>query len=142
MRYSFVERARPTLCIRCHALCALGFSCKHKTVRRARRMNVHARRTPDTRRARWTNAVHSLDFITCALYVYALYALCMRPVYAVATRCAFIGFFNMCALYTPCMRPACALHAPCMRSVCALYTLSSLATRCAFVVNSLASPKS
>ena len=25
MRYSFVERARPTLCIRCHALCALEF---------------------------------------------------------------------------------------------------------------------
>ena len=49
---------------------------------------------------------------------------------ALGTRCAFVGFVYMCALYTSCMR-----------SVCALYTRSALATRCAFVVHSLASPK-
>ena len=44
---------------------------------------------------------------------------------ALATRCAFVGFLT-CAL--------------CMRSVCALYTSSALATRFAYVVNTLASP--
>ena len=51
MRYSCVERAGPTLCIRRRSLCASGFLCMHKTVRGARRTNVHARRTPATRGA-------------------------------------------------------------------------------------------
>ena len=85
IRYSFVERAGPTLCIRCHALCASRFLCMHKNVRQSRRMNVYVRRTLDTRRARWTNAVHSLGVLT-----YALYAHCLRPVYARATCCAFV----------------------------------------------------
>ena len=59
MRYSCVERAGPTLCIRRRSLCASGFLCMPKTVRGARRMNVHARRTPAMRRARWTNARHT-----------------------------------------------------------------------------------
>ena len=59
MRYSCVERAGPTLCIRRRSLCASGFLCMHKNVRGARRMNVHARRTPEMRRAGWTNARHT-----------------------------------------------------------------------------------
>ena len=59
MRYSCVERAGPTLCIRRRSLCASGLLCMHKNVRGARRMNVHARRTPEMRRARWTNARHT-----------------------------------------------------------------------------------
>ena len=59
MRYSCVERAGPTLCIRRRSLCASGFLCMHKTVRGARRVNVHARRTPAMRRARWTSARHT-----------------------------------------------------------------------------------
>ena len=59
MRYSCVERAGPTLCIRRRSLCASGFLCMHKTVRGARRTNAHARRTPAMRRARWTNARHT-----------------------------------------------------------------------------------
>ena len=70
IRYSFVERAGPTLCIRCHSLCASGFLCMHKNVRWARRMNALARRTPDTRRARWTNARHTRStrwvFVVCS----------------------------------------------------------------------------
>ena len=59
MRYSCVERAGPTPCIRRRSLCASGFLCMHKTVRGARRVNVHARRTPAMRRARWINARHT-----------------------------------------------------------------------------------
>ena len=60
MRYSCVKRSGPTLCIRRRALCASGLLCMPKTVRGPRRMNVHARRTPAMRRARWTNARHTL----------------------------------------------------------------------------------
>ena len=59
MRYSCVERAGPTPCIRRRSLCTSGFLCMHKTVRGPRRMNVHASRTPAMRRARWTNARHT-----------------------------------------------------------------------------------
>ena len=59
MRYSCVERAGPTPCIRRRSLCASGCLCMHKTVRGAGRMNVHARKTPAMRRARWTNARHT-----------------------------------------------------------------------------------
>ena len=59
MRYSCDERTGPTLCIRRCSLCASGFLYMHKTVRGARHMNVHARRTPAMRRARWTNARHT-----------------------------------------------------------------------------------
>ena len=60
-RYSCVERAGPTLCIHRRSLCASRFLCMHKNVRGARRMNVHARRTPAIRRMRWTNARHTRD---------------------------------------------------------------------------------
>ena len=56
MRHSCVERAGPTLCTRRCSFCASGILCMHKNVRGARRMNVLARRTPEMRRARWTNA--------------------------------------------------------------------------------------
>ena len=59
MRYLYVERAGPTLCIRRRALCASGFLCMHKNVHRARRMNEHARRTPNMRRARCSSARHT-----------------------------------------------------------------------------------
>ena len=59
MRYSCVERAGPTLCIRRRSMCASGFLCMHKTVRGPRRTNVHARRTPAMRRARCANARHT-----------------------------------------------------------------------------------
>ena len=63
MRYSYVERAGPTLCMRCHSLCASELLCMHKNVRGARRMNVLARRTPVMRQSaldqRWTNARHT-----------------------------------------------------------------------------------
>ena len=74
MRYSCVERAGPTLGIRRRSLCASGFLCMHKTVRGARRMNVHARRTPEVRRARWTNARHTLG----TRGAHAGHALCVR----------------------------------------------------------------
>ena len=67
IRYSCVERAGPTLCIRRRSLCASGFLCMPKTVRLARRLNVHARRTPAMRRARWTNARHTRGM--CCVFV-------------------------------------------------------------------------
>ena len=74
MRYSCAERAGPTLCIRRRSLCASGFVCMHTTVRGARRMNVHARRMPAMRRARWTNARHTRD----TRGAHAGHALCVR----------------------------------------------------------------
>ena len=74
MRYSCVERAGPTPCIRRRSLCASGFLCMHTTVRGARRMNVHARRTPAMRRARWTNARHTRG----TRGAHAGHALCLR----------------------------------------------------------------
>ena len=59
IRYSCVERAGPTLCIRRRSLCASGLLCMHKHMRGARRMNVHPRRTPEMRRERWNNAGHT-----------------------------------------------------------------------------------
>jgi len=59
IRYSFVERAGPTIFIRGHSLGVSDFLCMHKIVRRARRINVHARRMPDMRRERWTNAQYT-----------------------------------------------------------------------------------
>ena len=76
MRYSCVERAGPTLSIRRRSLCASGFLCMHKTVRGARRMNVHARRTPAMHRARWTNAGHTRG----TRGAHAGHALCVRRV--------------------------------------------------------------
>ena len=46
----------------------------HKNVRRARRMNVHARRTPEMCRARWTNARHTWG----TRGAHAGHALCVR----------------------------------------------------------------
>ena len=74
MRYSCVERAGPTLCIRRRSLCASGFLWMQKNVRGARRMNVHARRTPEMRRARWTNARHTRS----TRGAHAGHALCVR----------------------------------------------------------------
>ena len=78
-RYSYVERAGPTLCVRRRSLCATVFLCMHKNVRGARRMNVHARKTPEMRRARWTNATRHTRGTRGA---HAGHALCMR--------CAFV----------------------------------------------------
>ena len=74
MRYSCVERAGPTLCIRRRSLCASGFFYMHKNVRWPRRMNVHARRTPEMRRAPWTNAIHTRG----TRGAHAGHALCVR----------------------------------------------------------------
>ena len=74
MRYSCVERAGPTLCTRRRSLCASAFLCMHKNVRGARRMNVLARRTPEMRRARWTNARHTRG----TRGTHAGHALCVR----------------------------------------------------------------
>ena len=86
----------------------------------------------------WRHARRAAHTVTLLLYCCPLLAVrwmrgaCADHLFnALTTRCAFVGFFNMCVLYTLCMR-----------SVCALYTRSALAARCAFVVNSLASPKS
>ena len=48
--------------------------CMHKTVRGVRRMNVHARRTPAMRKARWTNAGHT----RVTRRTHAEHALCFR----------------------------------------------------------------
>ena len=48
----------------------------HKNVRGARRMNAHARRTPEMRRARWTNARHTRG----TRGAHAGHALCVRRV--------------------------------------------------------------
>ena len=74
MCYSFVERAGPTPCIRRRSLCASGFLCMYTNVQGARRINVHARRTPDMRRARWTNARHTRG----SRGAHAGHALCVR----------------------------------------------------------------
>ena len=69
-----------------------------------------------------------LPFAGCALNAW-----CMRGQFvscASNTLCIRWIFFNM------------TFCAPGIRSICALYTCSALATRCAFVVSSLASPKS
>ena len=59
-----------TLCIHGHSLCVSGVLCMRKNVRGARRMNVQARRTPDKRRLRWTNARHMRStrwiFVVCS----------------------------------------------------------------------------
>ena len=80
MRYSCVQRAGPTLSIRRRSLCASGFLCMHKTVRGARRMNVHARRTPAMRRPRWTNAGHTRG----TRGAHAGHALCVRRLWSSA----------------------------------------------------------
>ena len=80
VRYSFVERAEPTLCMRCHSLCASGLLCMHKNVRGARSTKVLTRRTPAMRRARWTNAGPTPD----TRGAHAGYALYVRRLGAVA----------------------------------------------------------
>ena len=75
-RYSCVERAGPTLCIRRRSFCASGFLSMHKKVRGARRMNVQGRQrcaeragpTPDTRGA---HAGHTLG-IRCVFVDWGL----------------------------------------------------------------------
>ena len=102
--------------------------------------------------------------VACALHARFMRASCAGHSFrGLATRCAFVWLFNMCALCALCVRSVCALCALCVRSVCALcalcvrsvcalcplcvrsvcalYTHSALAIRCACVVNSLASPK-
>ena len=86
----------------------------------------------------WRHARRAAHTVTLLLYCCPLLAVrwmrgaCADHLFhALTTRCAVVGFFHMCVLYTLCMR-----------SVCTLYTRSALAARCAFVVNSLASPKS
>ena len=53
-----------------HSLGASGFLCMHKIVRRVRRMNVHAKRTPDMRGERWTNVGYTRRtrsvFVVCS----------------------------------------------------------------------------
>ena len=67
-------RASSALDQRRRSSCASGFLCMHKTVRGARRMNIHARRTPAMRRARWTNARHTRG----TRGTHAGHALCVR----------------------------------------------------------------
>ena len=123
-----------------HSLCASGFLCMHKNVRGARHMNAHVRRTraeragttPDTSGAHAGYSLHvqrlkSNDHLAHTQQTSnACPVLHARPFVPYASNTlAFVGFLNMCSVYALCMR-----------------TSSALATHCASVVISLASPKS
>ena len=93
MRYSYVEHAGPMPRIRRRSLYASGFLCLHKTVRIARRMNIHARRTPAMRRARWINARHTRG----TRGAHAGHALCVRRLRSSAPLAHPQRAFNACA---------------------------------------------
>ena len=93
MRYSCVEHAGPMPRIRRRSLYASGFVCLHKTVRVARRMNIHARRTPAMRRARWINARHTRG----TRGAHAGHALCVRRLRSSAPLVHPQRAFNACA---------------------------------------------
>ena len=144
MRYLYVERAAPTLCIRCHAMCVSGFfACTKMCVELDAWMNM-----PEGCQ---TSAEPGVGPTPGTRGAHAGYSLYVRRLRSSEHLAHTQRVSNICpAMYARAIRSGRQQHvvhsldffltcAPCMRSACTLYTSSVLATCCACVVNSFAS---